>query len=317
MNLKDDGRYFGAAAVLFLILLGLHVGQSLLQNYRNNKRVGVPLRLGTLVFSVAPLAVVCCGVLKQAPRRSYYYLTAVWQGAIFLMACWWGQQQGVFSRDLISPVYLGLGLLGGHLVFGMSLLFTQGSWRDAADHFVGFGDLWDYLVENPHVLLRYVGVSVSEELIYRVAGQFLVIAWFENATCGILTVAVLFAIVHDHFFKNEIFQSVEFVAFAILLGALYYWTGSLVLIVVIHAVRNIEISLLEHCIHVQNTGNVAQAEIEEEFLDGRRILVMLTWPGQRAETVCLEQVKDREEWTSTRLLASVENSVPARSVEFA
>ena len=308
--MKDDGRYLGIAAVLFLLLLGIHVGQSLLQNYRNNKRTGVSLRLGTFVFSVAPLSVVCCGVVKEIPRRSYNYLTAIWQGTLFLMACWWGQQQGVFSRDLISPVYLGLGLLGGHLVFGMSLIFTQGSWRDAADHFVGFGDLWDYLVENPHVLLRYVGVSMSEELIYRVAGQFLVIACFGNATYGILTVAVLFAIVHDHFFKNEIFQSVEFVAFAILLGALYYWTGSLALVVVIHAVRNIEISLLEHCIHVQNTGNVAQAEIEEEFLDGRRILVMLTLPGRHADLVCLEQVKDRDEWMSTRLLASIDNSVP-------
>lgn len=310
MSWADDEYPLGTSALFFLILLGGHVGQSMVQNYWNNKQQNVPYRLEAFVFFAAPLTVICLGAVKAISRRRSYYITAIGQGVLFIMACWWGSRQEIFSRELISPVYLGLGLLGGHLVFGMSLIFTQGSWREATEHFVGFGDIWEYLVENPHVMLRYVGVSVSEEMIYRVAGQYLVISLLDNAPLGILVVALLFAVVHDHFFTNEIGQSVEFVAFALLLGTLYYWTGSLTLIVVIHAVRNIEISLLEHCIRVQDTGDVVQAEVEEEFLDGRRILVMMALPGKCADTVCLDRVRGRSAWSPSQLLTAVDTSVP-------
>ena len=54
-------------------------------------------------------------------------------------------------------------------------------------------------------------------------------------------------------------QSAEFVGFAVLLGALYYLTQSLSLVVVVHTLRNLEIVYLEYLIKVDELGDEAVA----------------------------------------------------------
>jgi membrane protease YdiL (CAAX protease family) len=200
------------------------------------------------------------------------------QLALFALACYFGYQHEVFSRHLVSPLKIGLGLVAGHLIFGMSLIITQRSLRVAATHFVDFASLWRFAIESPTVLMQFISVAVGEELIYRVAAQPLLIQWCGHALWGILAVAVAFSCVHEHFFRNPAPQSAEFFGFALLLGTLYYWTGSLILVIVIHAVRNIEIAFLEHLMRVAEHGSEAQAARETEFLTGERLAVTLILP---------------------------------------
>ncbi len=164
---------------------------------------------------------------------------------LFALACYFGAQGGVFSRELVSPIHVGAGLLGGHLIFLFSLLITYPSWKAVCDHFLDLKPLWHYMEDHPEVLMRFIAVSVGEELIYRVAAQPLLIAMTGSTAAGLLIVSAVFCVVHRHFFRNPFLQSVEFVGFAILLGVVYYATGSLILVIVIHAVRNIEITYLE------------------------------------------------------------------------
>lgn len=227
---------------VFVVLLAVHMGHALLANR---------------------------GAAPGQTRLTYLLLLT--QTPLFLMACYFGFQHDVFSRQLVSPAYIGAGLLVGHLIFAASLLATHRSLSDAGSHLFDFGGLWRFSVDNPIVLYRFISVAVAEELIWRVAAQPLAIAWTGNATLGVILVAVAFSVVHKHFFQNSLGVSLEFLGFSLALGALYHWTGSLILVIVIHAVRDIEIAYLEYVIKVDELGDeeAAVREIENQYMPQR------------------------------------------------
>jgi len=272
--------------IVFVVLLVFHILHAILIKARTDTTEEEPHTLTTLVMSVAPFIVICCsGVRRVKPRLT---LAVLAQMALFVMACYWGVRQGVFSRQLVSPVYIGMGLLAGHLIFGVSLLATQHSIHDAAVHFVDFGSIWEFTVESPAVLMQFITVGIAEELIYRVGAQPLLIQWTGSAFAGIVLIALGFSCAHEHFFKNPFRQSVEFFGFSLLLGGLYYFTGSLILVIVIHAVRNIEIAFLEYLIRIEESGGEEQAARETDFASGHRLLVLLTLAVRDVEVACLE-----------------------------
>ena len=216
---------------------------------------------------------------RTVPRR--YPREILLQAPMFYIACYFAFQQGVFSRELVSPFHIGLGLAAGHLVFGASLLITHRCFRDAWSYFVDFSSLWAYLRESPLIIGRFLLVGFSEELIWRVAAQPLVIYLCARASAALLggvewpgvmmgigVVALLFAIAHRHFFENTFMVSLEFLGFAILLGVLYYLTSSFILVVVIHAMRDIEITFLEYLIKLDELGDEEEAArvIEQSVL---------------------------------------------------
>lgn len=271
---------------VFLTIMGLHVLHALIVN-RLGRRDSNKRREGTSLFLPSdPLFVVLWTARRLRDRR--VRMAVLTQTVMFAMACWLGSRHEVFSRELISPIHIGIGLVAGHLIFGLSLLITHRSLRDAATHFVDFGSLWEYVVENPRILMQFIMVGVGEEVIYRVAMQPLLISWTSSAVLGILITALVFSVVHEHFFKNDLLQSSEFLGFALLLGVLYYVTGSLILVIVIHAVRNIEISFLELLVRSEETGGEEEAQREADYMMGERMLVMVLIPGIEPHVACFE-----------------------------
>ena len=203
-------------------------------------------------------------------------LQIIAQAPIFWLAVYLGVKEGVFSRDLVSPVYLALGLAIGHVTFAVSLLITHQSLVDTRSHLFDFGEIWNFAVSSPVVLTRFMGGAFAEELIYRAVAQPLLIAWLAHfispppgqAVAGIGLTAAAFVLIHRDFFRNTALQGVEFVTFALLLGVLYYWTGSFVLVAVIHTVRNVEIAYLEYLNRAEELGDKNQAAEELERLYG-------------------------------------------------
>lgn len=201
------------------------------------------------------------------------------QGPLLWVAVYIAWHNGVFSRQLVSPVYIGLGLAAGHLIFGLSLLMTHLSWRDATSHFFDLSSLWNFTVESPVVLTRFLGVALGEEVIWRAVAQPVVIQELSRflpdgaaTAAGILAVAVAFVIVHKHFFENSLHVSLEFACFAVVLGVLYFWTASLALVIAIHALRDIEIAYIEYLMKVEELdGDKAKAAqaIEQAYQPGR------------------------------------------------
>ncbi len=226
-------------AQAFAVILVLYMAHTVLQNYRYRHRDRPPpsypaFAMQTLLF---------CLAVHLADR-------------------------GVFTRGLVSPIHIGLGLVLGHAIFAASLLVTHAIWRDAWDHFTDLGALWAFFVETPALSLRFLAVSFAEELIYRAAAQSLLIEAIGRPLIAIALTALAFSIVHKHFFQNAAVQSVEFFVFAVLLGILYYWTGSLVLVIVVHTVRNFESVYLDYLIKVDELQDEDKAfeALEGEYL---------------------------------------------------
>ncbi|MBX7257297.1 MAG: CPBP family intramembrane metalloprotease [Candidatus Hydrogenedentes bacterium] len=210
------------------------------------------------------------------PRVRMVHL--VLQAPLFWLAVYFAYEQGVLSRDLVSPFYIGIGLVAGHLVFSISLLATHLSFRDSWTHVFDFGPIWNFTMDSPIVLTRFIGVALAEELIWRVGTQVILIEWFQKwmdpawgTALGIVAAATCFVLVHKHFFKNSWHVSVEFSVFALLLGVLYYWTNSFILVMVIHAMRDIEIAYLEYLIKVEELGDekAAADAIERSYMPMR------------------------------------------------
>jgi membrane protease YdiL (CAAX protease family) len=212
---------------------------------------------------------------------------AVLQTLLFVAACWIAAGRGVWNREIVSPLAIGAGLAAGHLIFGMSVLATHGSLRQAAGHLIELGPLWNFIADNPPVLMQFASVSIAEEAIYRAALQPLAVSWL-GPVLGVGGVAVVFACVHEHFFRNTAGQSGEFLAFSVLLGALYYWTGSLILVMVVHAVRNVEIAFMERLAQIEESGDPEAGEREALFAEGRLAQALVVAPACGMAVACVD-----------------------------
>ena len=179
-----------------------------------------------------------------AAARLFYVSGGALQTILLVMACYIAYQDGVLGRRVFDPEWVILGLVFGHLVFGISLLFSHRSLETTAEiarYVLDFRAPARFAARSPRQLFACLDISLIEELVYRVAAQGLLLAATGRPWIAILVTAVVFSAVHRHFFYNHIVDSIEFLAFSLLLGALYYVTGSLMLVVLIHAVRNLEI----------------------------------------------------------------------------
>ncbi len=199
-----------------------------------------------------------------APGPNVYLL----QSPLFLLAIVLAAGEGFLGRGLISPPHILLGILAGHLTFAVSVWVTHRNSRDAWQHFTHIGPILHFFKESPALLLRFLFISVVEEIIYRGALQPLLIAWTGSPAWSILLVAILFSMVHWHFFRNRAPDSLEFLAFSVLLGVLFHLTGNLALVIMIHTLRNLEIVYLEYLVKLEAYNDEARAlqSIEARYL---------------------------------------------------
>lgn len=181
--------------------------------------------------------------------RGFYLSGGLLQTALLLLAFYIAYEDGVLGRSLFDPKWVILGLVVGHVIFGISLIFSHRSFDtlwDIAAYVVDPRPLGRFLGQSPRQIFACLDVSLIEELIYRVAAQGALLAMTGNPWIAIGLTALLFSMVHRHFFYNHVVDSVEFLAFSLLLGVLYHATGSFMLVVMIHTIRNIEIVYFDH-----------------------------------------------------------------------
>lgn len=256
------------AGPALLILLLLHSVMALIANRFEESKV--PPRLHAI------------NILVQLP--------------IFYISLFLTFHAGVFSRQLISPIWIAFGLVVGHAVFAVSLLTTAlgavtekeddtpdtdedeedpvGTWdavKEAYEVATDFSGLWNFMTNNPYILSRFMGVAFAEELIWRAGAQTVVLEYIGSPIAAVLLTAIVFVAVHRHVMQNTWVVNIEFAAFAILLGVLYYASGSFILVIVIHALRDIEIAYLEFLIKASELGDrdLAEQEIEQLYMPKR------------------------------------------------
>jgi membrane protease YdiL (CAAX protease family) len=185
---------------------------------------------------------------------------AVLQFPLILLAYYYGFIYDVFNRDLVFLPMFVLGLLGGHLLFGLSLLATHQNLRDTLAQLADVSGFWGFIKRNPEIIIRFAAVSFAEELIYRVAAQNILLEWTGRPLLAIGLVAIAFGVVHWHFFRNPPVQSLEFMAFSVLLGAIFYITGSLLFVATLHTIRNLNIVYVEFLVKQEELGDEEKAQ---------------------------------------------------------
>ena len=227
--------------------------------------------LGCLLLYLLITLVVNFFQNEDQPRRMSFISIGI-QAPLFFLAVYLAFDLGAISRELVSLPRIAVGIVAGHFIFALSVILTQGSISAALYHCLDFRAVIHFLGENPLLILRFLVVSMTEELIYRAAAQPVIIEYLGGAVLGIGAVALIFSITHWHFFRNPPLQSLEFVLFALLLGGVYYGTGSLILVVTIHAVRNLEIVYLEYEAHTAELGSAEAAQDKIDELYTRRVV---------------------------------------------
>lgn len=197
-----------------------------------------------------------------ARRRGY----AFWlQAPLMAAAVWLANDFGALSRDLVNPLFVAVGFLIGYAVHGISLVVTnlskdyRGLAAGLGEYFGEWGRRGRYFANTPEVFFVLVMNSIVEETIYRGAAQPLLLHATGNPWLAVAVVAILFSAGHKHFLRGRAIESVEFVVYALLLGGLYHWTGSLILVIVAHTVRNFELHFQKFLIKVEELGNEEEA----------------------------------------------------------
>jgi len=186
-------------------------------------------------------------------------LGVLFQTPLFFIGAYLAYHFGALGRGLVSPPHFLGGIVLGHVFFTVSVIATNGSISAALAHGADVRGLWRFLVEAPGIMGRFLLVSFSEEFIYRAALQPLLIAWTGSVWIGIAIVAAGFSVTHWHFFRNPPAQSVEFVVFSVALGVMYWLTANLLLVTMVHTVRNLEIVYLEYRARVDELGDETAA----------------------------------------------------------
>lgn len=203
--------------------------------------------------------------------------SAYLQAPLFAVAAVIAAQTGALGRNLVMPEYVVLGLALGYAVHAFSLLLTNGFLdlnallRGLVEYFSDWKGRGRYFAESPSIMLMLAVNSVTEEIIYRAVAQPLLTQLTGQPWVAIGVVAVVFSLAHRHFLRGPLLEGVEFLAYAVLLGALYYAAGSLMLVIVVHTVRNFELYYQQFLIHAEKLGSeeAAYAAQEKGGLPGR------------------------------------------------
>lgn len=198
-------------------------------------------------------------VLRRSRPGRVDRVAVFFQVPLAVIACVYAAREGLLTRALVFPPAWLLGLAAGHVLFALSVAFTHGVPRDAWAHFLDLSGLARFTAGNPTVLVRFLGISLTEELIYRGAAQPLLAGLPGGYWAAVPVASLLFSLVHDHFYRNSRRESAEFLLFALTLGLLYHVTGSLAVVIVVHTVRNMESACLEYRELLERTGDEVSA----------------------------------------------------------
>lgn len=164
--------------------------------------------------------------------------------------------QQVLPRNFFSIHGWILGLLSGHVLYTLGFLITVGFDPIVKRQFLSLPQLISFCSLSPLILGRTFTVALTEEIIYRATIQPVLMEIIKNTPITILIVAVAFTLVHEHIFRNQLRQNIEFLVFSIIIGILYLLTNDLGFVTILHFIRNMESNYLEFQEKLQETEDI-------------------------------------------------------------
>lgn len=152
----------------------------------------------------------------------------------------------ILPRNLFFVPNWIAGLLLGHILYTIGFLITIGFNPIVKNQFLSFGKILHFSFLSPVLLGRTFTVALTEEIIYRATIQPILIGIIGNAFIAILIVSITFTLVHEHIFRNQLRQNIEFLIFSVIISILYLITNDLGFVTILHFIRNMESNYLEY-----------------------------------------------------------------------
>lgn len=125
------------------------------------------------------------------------------------------------------------GILAGQILFIFSVLVTTLSFKITFNYLKKVVFLASYYLKSWRSAAFYLTAAFFEEVVWRVSVQSLL----GYSYPAILITSLLFTA--DHWKKTKFIELFELFLFSCILGVCFYKTHSLILIVIIHAIRNV------------------------------------------------------------------------------
>lgn len=137
-----------------------------------------------------------------------------------------------------NPLWLISGLLTGHLLFFVSLIINRLSLKEALKFSLPFKSIYRYYLSHKLIVRKYFFVSLYEEFLWRGTIQYLL----GSSYLAVTITAFLFTITHVRQRGNNVFEILDLLLFAFLLGLLFFCYQNILFVIILHAIRNINIS---------------------------------------------------------------------------
>jgi membrane protease YdiL (CAAX protease family) len=192
------------------------------------------------VYVLLALLLVYVVVAALAPTaKRFSRLNFVLGNVLFLLALAlnWRAFRGT---PPFRPVLIFVALVCGQVLYMFAVLATKRSLKEAISAAMPSSNIAVLCRYSPLVLLQYCFIATYEEFVWRATAQPFLERLFANAGTAVLVTACLFTLLHQKMFTHAI-ERVEFILFSAFLGLIYYLTSSLLFVVVVHVIRDINI----------------------------------------------------------------------------
>jgi len=138
------------------------------------------------------------------------------------------------------PLLIPVALLCGQLLYMAAVLATKLSVREALSAAVPSANIATTCRRRPLLLVQYCFMVTYEEFLWRATAQRFLEDMLANAPVAILITACLFTLLHQKMLDHNV-EKIEFLVFSVVLGLVYYLTASLLFVVLVHAVRDVNV----------------------------------------------------------------------------
>lgn len=196
----------------------------------------VPMRV-PLFLAVLSCYVVLAAFARPASRLSRINFLLGNALLVFALALNWRAFGGT---PPFRPLLVVAAVLCGQLLYMFAVLATKLSFRKAVSAAIPSVHVVTSCRRRPLLLAQCLFVATYEEFLWRATAQPLLGQLLGNPAAVILIIAVLFTFLHQRMFTHNI-ERAEFLVFSVVLGSIYHATSSLLFVVIVHAIRDINI----------------------------------------------------------------------------
>jgi len=163
------------------------------------------------------------------------------------------------------PLLIPVALVCGQLLYVGAVLATGLSLREAAHAAIPSPNIAVSFVRHPVLLLQYCFFATFEEFLWRATAQRFLTLLLSSTGIAVVMTALLFTILHTKMFTHDV-EKIEFMVFSLILGLIYHLTASLLFVVLVHLVRDLNIKftapLEKPDYHREGADSVATQRVE-------------------------------------------------------